>query len=220
MTTTGRAPGRRQLIVAAVVLVVSGLLAATDRLLYGEAGLVEAINGNPVLDTFPVEPFLISIMILGTLVGVGGVAVGAAVFLKPWQAPVGIVVAGLLAWAGAHLGKSVVGRGRPLELLDPRTLDIHGRYATLTGAGYPSGHTAVAFALATALAPWLAPRHRWLPWTAAALVGVARIYVAAHFPLDVIGGAALGMVAGGLALLAFPPPAPPSTSASTIDSSD
>lgn len=211
MTANGSAPGQRQLIVAAVVLVVSGLVAATDRLLVGEAGLVEALNGNPVLDTFPIEPFLISIMILGTLIGVGVVAIGAAVFLEPWQAPVGIVLAGAIAWAGAHVGKSVVGRGRPLELLDPRTLDISGSYATLTGAGYPSGHTAVAFALATALAPWLAPRHRWLPWAAATLVGVARLYVAAHFPLDVIGGAALGMVAGGLALLAFPPPAPTAT---------
>ena len=200
--------GRRQLLAAVVVLVVSAVLAATDRLLFGEAGVVEALNGNLVLDTFPIEPFLISIMVLGTLLGVAGVAVGAAVFLRPWQAPVGIALAGLLAWAGAHLGKSLVGRGRPLELLDPRTLEIHGRYATLTGAGYPSGHTAVAFALATALAPWLAPRHRWVPWTVAALVGVARLYVAAHFPLDVIGGAALGVVAGGLALLAFPPPEP------------
>ena len=198
--------GRRQLLAAAVVLVVSAVLAATDRLLFGEAGVVEALNGNLVLDTFPIEPFLISIMVLGTLLGVAGVAVGAAVFLRPWQAPVGIALAGLLAWAGAHLGKSLVGRGRPLELLDPRTLEIHGRYATLTGAGYPSGHTAVAFALATALAPWLARRHRWVPWTVAVLVGVARLYVAAHFPLDVIGGAALGVVAGGLALLAFPPP--------------
>lgn len=193
---------------AAVLLVVTAILAATDRLLFGEAGLVEALNGNPVLDTPPIEPFLISIMIFGTLLGVGGVAIGAAVFLKPWQAPVGIVLAGAIAWLGAHVGKSLVGRGRPLELLDPRTLEIHGRYASLTGAGYPSGHTAVAFALATALAPWLAPRHRWIPWTVATLVGIARLYVAAHFPLDVIGGAALGMVAGGLALLAFPPPAP------------
>lgn len=208
MTGTGRASGQRQLIIAAVVLVVSGLLAATDRLVFGEAGLVEALNGNAVLDAFPIEPFLISIMLFGTLLGAAGVAVGAAVFLKPWRAPVGIALAGLLAWAGAHLAKAIVGRGRPLEFLDPRTLEIHGRYATLTGAGYPSGHTAVAFALATALAPWLAPRHRWLPWTVAALVGLARIWVAAHFPLDVIGGAALGMVAGGLALLAFPPPPP------------
>ena len=79
--------GTRQLVAAAVVLVATAMLAATDRLLFGEAGLVEALNGNPVLDAFPIEPLLVSIMVFGTLVGVGGVAIGAAVFLKPWQAP-------------------------------------------------------------------------------------------------------------------------------------
>ncbi|HMQ24860.1 MAG TPA: phosphatase PAP2 family protein [Acidimicrobiales bacterium] len=204
MTANG---GRRRLVVgAALVLGVTGLLAARDRLLFGEAGVVEALNGNALLGGFPVEPLLVSIMIFGTVIGVAGVTVGAVVFLKPWQAPVQTALAGSVAWAGAHVLKALIDRGRPLEYLDARTLEISQGYATLTGPGYPSGHAAVAFALATALSPWLAPRHRWVAWTVAALVALARVHVAAHFPLDVIGGAALGILAGALALTLVPPP--------------
>ena len=208
---TATAGPHRRIVAAALVLVVTAILAARDRLLFGEVGLVEALNGNAVLGRFPVEPLLVSLMVFGTLVGVAGVTVGAVVFLKPWQAPAQTALAGAVAWGAAHLLKELVGRGRPLEYLDARTLEISQGYVALTGPGYPSGHTAVAFALATALAPWLAPRHRWVPWTVAALVGVARVHVAAHFPLDVIGGAALGVLAGALALALVPPPAPAST---------
>ena len=37
-----------------------------------------------------------------------------------------------------------------------------------------------------------------MAWTLAIAVCVARVYVGAHLPLDVIGGAALGWAAGGL----------------------
>jgi undecaprenyl-diphosphatase len=60
------------------------------------------------------------------------------------------------------------------------------------GLGYPSGHAAVAIALVSALPE---PSHRSWKVAGALLaltVGVSRIYVGAHYPLDVIGGWALG----------------------------
>lgn len=197
----------RALLIPGAVFVVTALLAARDRLLVGEAGLVQAINGNAVLAAFPVEPALLAVMAGGTLLGIAGVTIGAALLMKPWQAPVAVLAAGLLGWFTSRLAKGAVGRGRPVEFLDARTLDISGGYASITGAGFPSSHATIAFAVATALVPWLPARYRWVAWTAASLVALARIYVAAHFPLDVIGGAALGMFVGGLVNLALRAPA-------------
>jgi membrane-associated phospholipid phosphatase len=40
---------------------------------------------------------------------------------------------------------------------------------------------------------------RPVAWSTAATVGAARVYVGAHLPLDVVGGAALGVAAGSAA---------------------
>ena len=65
---------------------------------------------------------------------------------------------------------------------------------------FPSGHAATSFAAATiltAFAPRLAPA-----WLALALaIGFSRVYVGVHYPLDIVGGAVLG-VATALLLLA------------------
>ncbi|HEU5479945.1 MAG TPA: phosphatase PAP2 family protein, partial [Candidatus Tumulicola sp.] len=78
---------------------------------------------------------------------------------------------------------------------------VRGRHAG--GYGFPSGHTAVAFAVAAALAPDLPRPVRPFVWLLAVIVGFARVYVGAHFPLDVLGGAALGYAIGSGARLAF-----------------
>jgi len=60
---------------------------------------------------------------------------------------------------------------------------------------FPSGHTAVAFAVAVALAGQGAGLGE-LTLGLACAIGFSRVYLGAHYPLDVLAGAALGAGVG------------------------
>jgi undecaprenyl-diphosphatase len=59
-------------------------------------------------------------------------------------------------------------------------------------ASFPSGHAATSFAAATVLS---FARPRWAPafFLLALAIGFSRVYVGVHYPLDIAGGAVLGM---------------------------
>lgn len=57
---------------------------------------------------------------------------------------------------------------------------------------FPSGHATSTFGAALAVSRmW--PQTRVLWWTLAVLIGYSRIYLGHHYPLDVMGGALLGI---------------------------
>jgi glycosyltransferase 2 family protein len=116
----------------------------------------------------------------------------AAVALAAGNRPLAVrlVSGGTAAWALAKVVKRVVRRGRPMALL----VGVHTRGREATGLGYLSGHTAVAVALAAAAWPHLGAGGRRAALGLASTVGLARVYVGAHLPLDVAGGAALGLL--------------------------
>jgi membrane-associated phospholipid phosphatase len=187
---------------AAALTVGAGLLALSwlalgerDVVSRWEADTFDAINGLPDWLRWP----LWVPMQLGTLwmCVVGATVVYAATGrLRPALTTAAAV---LLAWGAAKAVKDVVERGRPADLL----AGVEARGASIHGAGYVSGHTAVAFALATVVAPLLPGGWRWLPFVLATVVAFARIYYGAHLPLDVIGGAGLGLICGvGLSVAA------------------
>jgi undecaprenyl-diphosphatase len=68
-------------------------------------------------------------------------------------------------------------------------------------SSFPSGHAATGFACATVLGVLL-PRWRAPLFALAALIALSRLYVGVHFPLDVVAGAALGVVVGVVVLRA------------------
>ena len=105
----------------------------------------------------------------------------------------------LSAWFLAKFVKHLVERGRPLAYLP----DINVREGNGGGLGFVSGHTAVAFAVATALLPILPPKGRVVAYALATLVGLARIVYGVHLVVDVIGGAALGIMCGCVVDLLF-----------------
>ena len=89
--------------------------------------------------------------------------------------------------------------------LRPSDIDPHGDFSdtffkshpTIVGAGssFPSGHTILAFSVATVMARRYGKRHAWVRWVAygaAGAVAFSRVTLQSHFPSDVFLGAALG----------------------------
>jgi undecaprenyl-diphosphatase len=110
----------------------------------------------------------------------------AIIWRRPWFF-VALVTATLAADGLSYLLRQWIGRDRPpLVYADPRPLVGLPH----TGA-FPSGHAASAFAAATVIA-WASRRLAVPAYLLAALVAWSRVYVGVHWPLDVIGGAALG----------------------------
>ena len=110
--------------------------------------------------------------------------------------------AGLLTWAAAVGLAHLVGRPSPGEALAGVVL----RDAPVNTLSYPALNAALATALATTAAPWVTRPWRRVAAVLVVLVWLAPVYLGASFPLDVVGGAALGWgIAAGLDLLAGVP---------------
>jgi len=97
----------------------------------------------------------------------------------------------------ARAGKEWIVSERPAAVIDNDTIRIVGE--ALYTVSMPSGHTLTAFAVASSLF-FAVPagrrrRFAWL-WLLALGAGVSRIAVGAHWPGDVVVGAALGILAG------------------------
>jgi undecaprenyl-diphosphatase len=186
---------RTEVLLIASALVVLGIsaLSVQDGSVSGaERAVFRWVNGLPDVLYVPLDV----VMQLGNVVTVGVLAVIALV-LRRYRLAVGIGMAGAAAYFASKVVKQTVDRGRPAALLD----DVHQRGAHAGGLGYVSGHAAVAFAVVTVVALWLTPRGRTVVWVLAATVALARVYVGAHLPLDVVGGAALGTVCGAVGRL-------------------
>jgi membrane-associated phospholipid phosphatase len=89
--------------------------------------------------------------------------------------------------------KRLIGRARPLVERSTDTLIFRPLGWDVEYASLPSGHAIDAFAIAAALgALW--PRARPVLWAYAITIAVSRVVLTAHFPSDVVAGAAAGAV--------------------------
>ena len=177
-----------------IVLGIGFLLTQQGELSAVERDAFRLLNDLPGL----VLPAVWAVMQLGNVVAVPALAAVAAL-LGRFRAARDLLVSGLLAYVAADLVKSIVGRERPGGL--PVGAVLHE--GTIGGIGFVSGHSAVAAALATAVAPYLTRRGRRVAWALAWGVALARVYIGAHLPLDILGGLALGWAIGSAVHLLF-----------------
>ncbi|HEY3415119.1 MAG TPA: phosphatase PAP2 family protein [Armatimonadota bacterium] len=109
-----------------------------------------------------------------------------------WMRTAILSVSGLLLSVVAPQIKLILPRFRPPSLIP---YDIVLLVHPLYGGSFPSGHTMSSFAIATVIGM----RHRWAAAPAfaiAAIIGLSRISVGVHWPLDVLGGAIIGVLLG------------------------
>lgn len=163
-----------------------------------EAAVFRGLNGTTVLPFVVVWP----VMQLGNVAVVPVSAFLAAAFRR-WRLATELLIAGATTYALAKVVKGSWPRSRPDGLL----ADVVIRGETALGRGFVSGHAATLTALAAVAWPWLGRRGRIAVAVVVVLVCLSRVYVGAHLPLDVVGGAALGLAVAGVVRLALGRPA-------------
>lgn len=158
-----------------------------------EETVFNAINGLPDWLKAPMWVF----QIFGSLAFVA-VAALAAFALRRYRLGLALVAAIPLKLAFEWwVVKALVERERPLFTVPGAVI----RDVNTSPLGFPSGHAIFAFALAGLLAPYLGRRGKMIVYSLAVLNSLARVYLGAHNPLDVVAGAALGLtIAAGLNL--------------------
>jgi len=180
------------LTVSACLLAALSAAVRSHRVPRWEQDLFTLLNHLPA----GLTPVLVLVMQLGSYPAVF-VAAAAAVIARRIGAAWTLLLAGNLAYWLATAVKAAVARQRPAALFTDVVLR-----ETITGRlGYPSGHVAVATALALVAARAGGPRWRRAAWVVIGLVAVARIHVGAHLPIDVAGGVLVGWLAVCLARL-------------------
>ncbi len=200
--TVASRPGLWLLVAGTATLALSWVLALPATISPLEEEAFRFVNGWPGWLEGPTWP----VMQLGAVAVVPVATLVAYLVWRRVEVAAALFGAGMAAWVLAKVVKEFVKRGRPQALLD----EVIVR-PDWSGLGFVSGHAAVAFAMATVVSPLVPRPWRVALWAGAAAAGVLRIYTAAHLPLDVIGGAGLGMALGGAIRAALPAAAAPKT---------
>jgi membrane-associated phospholipid phosphatase len=182
-------------LAAGVGIAVTTTVVARRRVVHpAERQVFHAVNNLPRALAVPITV----VMQAGSLPAVFVVA-AAEHLARRRRLSLASAVAGTAVWAGCKALKKSVGRGRPTDHLENPTI----RGAAQRGLGFPSGHAAVSVTLAGVLAPVLPVPAQLAVWAVAATTAVARVSVGAHLPLDVIGGAGVGLAVASAARLAL-----------------
>jgi undecaprenyl-diphosphatase len=195
-TVAGRPRVRRPVgmlwvALAGLALTVVASLGALDGIVSGpERAVFRALNGLPGW----LERPMWALQLLGVLITP---VVFAAVLLvtRRWRPALALLLlVPLKLIAEREVLKKLVERQRPGQNEPGAVL----RDVPPAGLSFPSGHAIVVAAMVVILWPYLGRTGRVIATLLALGAGVARIYLGAHNPLDVVAGFGLGLLLGGL----------------------
>ncbi len=172
------------LAVGLVVFALSAAIAVRG-LAIGEAGLFVATFSLADWPHYAIWPF----MQFGVFVTIP-ILVVIALVMRRVRLAAAMAIGGVGVDFLALVAKGIIDRGRPAALVAV----VECREMLVAGSlGLPSGYAAVAAAPIVVVTPYLSGRWRNVPVALLAIAIMGRPYVAAHLPLDILGGAAPGV---------------------------
>lgn len=202
-----RRPADAWAAAAGLLVLAAGMVVVRDSSVPAwERSTFEAVNGLPGW----LYPALWPFQQLGVVIWGPVLALVAAV-TRRYRLAVALVGATVAKLVLERVVKVIATRERPGTSIGADA-DLRGDVSP-GGESFVSGHAVMVAAIACVVAPYLPRRWRPVAWVLVGLVMVGRVYVGAHNPLDVVCGAALGVVIGSCLNLVV---AVPSSSVDTV----
>jgi membrane-associated phospholipid phosphatase len=171
------------------VFAICALIVANGRVGPAERAVFHAVNGLP---DWLYRPMLFA-QYLGVLGMPLAIAAGALAWRR-WRLAIALALVVPLKLAAEKVPKQLVQRERPGTTVPDAIL----RGVHPGGLSFVSGHAIITVAIAGLLALVLPRRWAVVAFVLATLNAVAQVYLGAQNPLDVVGGAAIGLAIAAL----------------------
>lgn len=178
------------------LIVASGATAGVDDHVNRYA---HSIQGNPTLDAL-----IIGITTTGDVGTLFLFAIIITIIRRTRKVGMIFLIAIVVLAIGTMYMKPFLGRPVPpyafvpgIELPENFNIETDSLAPFAAGFSYPSGHASRATALAFVVGYLLYKKARWMGyaiWAFPVMIGISRVYVQQHYPMDLVGGLLIGVI--------------------------